>query len=64
MPSNSTNAINIITKLVSKVPTLESKIDESVTRILNLKKKRLSNFTSYSKDYFNNDEQVKIIERK
>lgn len=64
MPSNSTNAINIITKLVSKDPTLESKIDESVTRILNLKKKRLSNFTSYSKDYFNNDEQVKIIERK
>lgn len=64
MPSNSTNVINIITKLVSKDPTLESKIDESVTRILNLKKKRLSNFTSYSKDYFNNDEQVKIIERK
>ncbi len=64
MPSNSTNAINIITELVSKDPTLENKINESVTRILNLKKKKLSNFTSYSKDYFYNEEQVRIIERK
>ena len=64
MPSNSTNAINIITELVSKDPTLENKINESVTRILNLKKKKLSNFTSYSKDYFYNEEQVRMIERK
>lgn len=64
MPSTSTNAINIISELVSKDSSFETKINESVTRILNLKKKKLANFKSYDKEYFYNDEQVKIIERK
>ena len=64
MPSTSTNAINIISELVFKDSSLETKINESVTRILNLKKKKLANFKSYDKEYFYNDEQVKIIERK
>ena len=64
MPSNSTNAINIVKKLVNKDPTLEDKINESVERILNLKKKKLNNFISYNKDKFMNQEQINIINKK
>ena len=64
MPSNSTNAINIVKELVNKDPTLEDKINESVERILNLKKKKLNNFISYNKDKIMNQEQINIINKK
>ena len=61
MPDDSKIAIDYIEELLESGKITEEQIDNSVRRILKLKRKYLNNFTSLEEEYFGNEEHEKVV---
>ena len=61
MPTSCSSAVNIIKNAVQSGAISESRIDESVTKILTLKAKYLTNYTTLPKSYLGSPEHQNII---